>query len=123
LQVKFRGPDFAPLSFMLRTDTYEQLKDSKGRLIPTVIAKYLSDTAQEEIAAAARTDEDQVLQAIKEGAVSFADIAKALGWYTAKNEPNRAKSQRCLGRLKRAKLVAVERGRHVLTEKGKKTTQ
>jgi hypothetical protein len=39
-QVKFRGPDFAPLAFMLKTDTYDQLRDSKGRLMPTVIARH-----------------------------------------------------------------------------------
>jgi hypothetical protein len=119
-QGKFRGPDFAPLNFMLRTDTYEQLKDSKGRLIPTVIAKHLSDTAQEEIAAAARADEDMVLQALKDGATSIAEAAKALGWYNAKNEPNRSKVQRAINRLKRGKFVSVERGRLALTEKGKK---
>jgi hypothetical protein len=122
-QVKFRGPDFAPLSFILRTDTYEQLRDSKGRLIPTVIAKYVSHAANEEITASARADEDLVLQDIKNGATSFTDIARARGWYTPKNEPNRSKAQRIVNRLKRAKLVVVDRGRHVLTDKGKKATQ
>jgi hypothetical protein len=60
-----------------------------------------------------------VLQAIKDGATSFSDIAKALGWYTRQHELNRSKVQRVIGRLKRAKLVAVERGGHILTEKGK----
>ena len=59
------------------------------------------------------------LQAIKDDATSFSDIAKALGWYTRKNELDRSKVQRTIGRLKRAKLVAVECGRHILTEKGK----
>jgi hypothetical protein len=35
------------------------------------------------------------------------------------NELNRSKVQRTIGRLKRAKLVAVECGEHILTEKGK----
>jgi hypothetical protein len=47
-QVKFRGPDFVPLAFMLKADTYDQLRDSKGRLMPTVIARHLTDTAQED---------------------------------------------------------------------------
>jgi hypothetical protein len=60
-----------------------------------------------------------VLQAIKDGATSFSDIATTLGWYNCKNELDRSKVQRTIGRLKRAKLVAVECGRHILTEKGK----
>jgi hypothetical protein len=60
-----------------------------------------------------------VLLAIKDGATSFSDIAKVLGWYNRKNELDRSKVQRTIGRLKRAKLVAVECGRHILTEKGK----
>ncbi len=43
-QGKFRGPDFAPIPFHLMTVTTPTLKDSKGRLIPTVVAKPLSDT-------------------------------------------------------------------------------
>jgi hypothetical protein len=42
-QGKFRGPDFAPLAFQLRTVTHERLKDTKGRLISTVVAQVLSE--------------------------------------------------------------------------------
>lgn len=34
-QGKFRGVEFAPMYFMIRTVTHQDLKDSKGRLIPT----------------------------------------------------------------------------------------
>jgi hypothetical protein len=121
-QGKFRGTDFAPMSFVLKTDTYDRIRDSKGRLIPAVIAKDLSDFAQEEIVAAARGDEALTLEALKENAtgLSFAELAKALGWYTPKNEPNRSKAQRTLNRLKKARLVELDRGRHILTPKGRK---
>jgi hypothetical protein len=36
-QGKFRGPDFAPISFQLETVASPQLKDSKGRPIPSVM--------------------------------------------------------------------------------------
>ena len=55
----------------------------------------------------------------KNGATSFSEIAAALGWYNRMNELDRSKVQSTVGRLKRAKLVAVECGRHILTEKGK----
>lgn len=61
---KFRGPDFAPLSFLLRTVTHERLKDAKGRLIPTVVAEALSEEGLRDISARNRDDENQVLQSI-----------------------------------------------------------
>ena len=45
-QGKFRGPDFAPMYFLIRTVTHQDLKDSDGRLIPTVIAEHISEQAQ-----------------------------------------------------------------------------
>jgi hypothetical protein len=120
-QVKYRGPDFAPMSFLLRTVTHGRLKDSKGRLISTVIAELLSEKAQEELAKVARTDENLLLKAIddNEGA-SVSDLAKALGWYTGKNAPYKSKVHRAISRLKEAKLLTVERGAYSLTEKGSK---
>jgi hypothetical protein len=54
-QGKFRGPDFAPMHFLLKTVTHERLKDTKGRLISTVVASHLSDAAQQELAKIARS--------------------------------------------------------------------
>jgi hypothetical protein len=124
-QVKFRGPDFVPLAFMLKADTYDRLRDSKGRLMPTVIAKHLTDTAQEEMTKVARSDDDMVLQALKDGAggVSIADLAKQLNWLNARLEPNKSKAQRTVSRLKKAKLVQLDRGRYALTDKGKKAAR
>jgi hypothetical protein len=121
-QGKLRGADFAPMSFHLRTITLDKLRDSKGRVIPTVVAEHISDAAEEAIEKAARSDEAAVLKALAESKtpLSFAEVAKAVNWYTPKNEPNRGKAQRTLGRLKKAKLVTLDRGRHSLTSKGKK---
>jgi hypothetical protein len=120
-QIKFRGPDFAPMSFVLQTNTYEQLKDTKGRLIPTVIARHLTDTAQEEMSKVARSDEDLILQALNDTpGLSLANIAKTLGWYTAKHDPNKGKVHRIVNRLKKDKFVQMERGRFRLSDKGKK---
>jgi Mn-dependent DtxR family transcriptional regulator len=73
------------------------------------------------MAGAARRDEDLLLQALgRNGAASFADLARDLGWYTAKGEPYKSKVQRTIARLKKDGLAKQERGRFVLTEKGKK---
>jgi hypothetical protein len=119
-QGKFRGPDFAPMSFQLKTVTHEGLKDSKGRLIPTVIASYLSHEAQEQIAAATRTKEDEVLAAIAaDGKGSLRDLARSLGWAIRSGEPNHMAVKRAVESLQRAKLVTLERGKPILSEKGK----
>src|SRR5262249_32560683 len=76
-QIKLRGPDFAPVNFLLRSVTHEELKDTKGRLIPTIIAEYLSDIAQEEMTKASRCDEDLALQALADNPrASFAELRR-----------------------------------------------
>jgi hypothetical protein len=123
-QAKLRGPDFAPVNFMLKSVTHEELKDTRGRLISTVVAAHLSDTAQEDMTKAARCDEDLALQALKKNPrASVADLARDLGWYTTSGKPYRSKAHRVLGQLQRDKLVKKERGRFELTEKGEKALQ
>jgi hypothetical protein len=118
-QGKLRGPDFAPISFLLRTVTHERLITTKGRLIPTVVAHHLSEAAQDEMSIAARRDEDLVLEALqKSPGASLKDIANKLGWHTKKGEPYKSKVHRIITRLKREKLLTSERGRLTLSEKG-----
>jgi len=123
-QAKLRGPDFAPINFVLKPVTHERLKNSKGRLIPTVVAQYLSEAAQEEMATAARAAEDEVLQAVsKNPGASVSAIAKQLGWMTGKGEPHKSKVQRAIIRLLKDKLLSRERGRLLVTDKGKKVLE
>ena len=120
-QGKFRGPDFAPITFQLRSVSHERLRDTKNRVIPTVVAEPLSEMAEQELTKVARSDEDRLLQAIgTDPTASIAALAKTLGWLSAKNEPHKSKVHRVLGRLKDARLLATERGQHMLTEKGSK---
>ena len=120
-QGKFRGPDFAPLPFQLRTVTQEQLKDSKGRTIPTIIASGLTEASREELAAAARGHEDQLLGVLCENdEASYADLARRLGWSLKDGQPNKMRVKRTLQRLKDYKLVTNERDRWTPTEKGRK---
>lgn len=60
-QGKHRGPDFDPIQFELATVSAPELVDSKGRQIPTVMAKSLTPADARATAAAARRDEDFVL--------------------------------------------------------------
>jgi hypothetical protein len=120
-QGKFRGPDFAPILFQLVPITAERLRDAKGRLIPTVMARHLSDGASEEIAAAARDNENRLLQAIADDpSSSLAHLATKLGWTTRGGDPNKVMAQRARDKLKEAKLVTIERGKAVVSDKGER---
>ena len=121
-QTKLRGPDFAPVSFMLRSVTLEELKDTRGRMIPTVIAEHLSEKEQEEIANASRYEEDELLRALAENPrASLAAMATTQGWTMRDGRPNKPKVQRILRNLQRAKLIKQERkgGHYEITPKGK----
>src|SRR5262245_18637112 len=61
-QGKFRGPEFAPMGFLIKTVTHQDLKDGDGRKIPTVICEHIGEKAREEMAAAAVKAEDEVLK-------------------------------------------------------------
>jgi hypothetical protein len=119
---KFRGPEFAPMSFLIKTVTHQNLKDRDGRLIPTVICEDLSEKAKEDIAAAGRKDEDEMLRQIKANpAASYASLATAVGWQLHSGEPNKMRAKRCVNNLKRAKLIKETRaGRWQITTEGEK---
>jgi hypothetical protein len=120
-QGKFRGPDFAPVTFQLRSVTHERLKDSSGRFIPTVVASYLSAAEQEELASAARTEEDRLLALLIENeGTSYADLARMLGWTLKNGDPHKVKVERTLKKLEKHKLVSKERDCWAVSDKGKK---
>ena len=110
------------MQFLIRTVTHQDLKDSGGRLIPTVIAEHISDQAKDDIAAAAHKDEDAVLAFIGNNpAASWANIAIALGWKLFNGDPHKTKVARCIKALVKAKLVKATRaGHYKLTPEGEK---
>lgn len=124
-QGKFRGPEFAPMSFLIKTVTHPVLKDTDGRLIPSVICEYVSDTTAEEMQAAGRRDEDMVLGILAEKpSASYSDIAKAMGWTLLSGKPHKTKAVRCVQELKKAKLVKqTRRGTWELTAEGRKANK
>jgi AAA domain len=121
-QGKFRGPDFAPIPFGLSTATTETLKDSKGRNIPTVIAKAMSERESSEAEAAGRRDEDHLLIAVADNdRASQATLARALGWVSRDGKPNKAKVNRSL-KQKKWKFLKDDRDL-ALTDKGNKEVE
>ena len=122
-QTKFRGPDFAPVNFELRTVTHERLRTTKGKLLSTVFATALSDEAHEEMRKYEHREEDQLmreLQKSSERGFAQADLTIRLGWTTKVGKPNRQKVSRIVAKLRDQKLVAVVRDLVRLTDKGRK---
>jgi hypothetical protein len=123
-QQKIRGPDFEPMNFQLKTVTHERLKSTKGKQLRTVIARHLSDAAQEEMLTVVRKEEDAVLRTIgQHPGSSMAELAKLLGWIRPNGEPNKQKVHRIVRQLKSDKLVSDERKRVKLTSKGEKAIE
>jgi hypothetical protein len=119
-QGKFRGPDFAPISFELKQVTHERLKDKRGRLLPTVVARPLSDLAKENIAKAYNADEERLLRLIaNHPKASLAELATMMGWLLPGSRPNKAKVQRMTNTLVKAKvLIKGFQGKVRLTKTG-----
>jgi hypothetical protein len=120
-QGKFRGVEFAPMHFALKTTTHQDLKDSRGRLIPTVICEWISETAKEEIAAQAVSDQDRLLGFIDaDSKASQATLATKMEWKLHNGDPHKVKVGRCIERLEKDKLITKTRAGHYhLTSKGK----
>ena len=123
-QGKLRGVDFAPISFELVTVTAPTLIDRKGRLIPTVMAKPLTEKDCEALQAAARRHEDLVLVLLHDSpGASIKGMAEALDWWMGKGDsrkPAKSRVQRALSKLKRDGFARTERDGWELTEKGQK---
>lgn len=63
-QVKFRGPEFEPLTFELQRFESDTIKDAKGRRMPTVLAKPVLTLRAMELAEANLSSENKVLMSI-----------------------------------------------------------
>ncbi len=124
-QEKFRGPDFEPIGFQLLTVTTETLKDQKDRLIPTVIAKPLTEQVRNDLQLVLRRDEDDLLglMLLSPGGTQESMARQQLGWISAKGEPQRYRVSRAMKRLETFKYVQLERDGWVLTEKGREAAR
>ena len=119
VQGKFRGREFSPLSFELKTVHHPVLKDARGRDIPTVIARPIDETGKQQMAVANRRAEDALLKAIYEHpGASLRALAVALMWLDGKQQPNAMKVSRAADVLAREKLVRKHRGTWQLTPAG-----
>lgn len=115
VQGKFRGPEFNPIYFELQAVYHPLLKDSRGRSIPTVIARALDGPAMEARDLAGERDEDKLLRTIeKHPRKSQRELAMAAGW------GSHAKVNRLGKKLEIQKLIKLEGRGWILTSVGQR---
>jgi hypothetical protein len=106
---------------VLRTVTHERLKDTKGRLIPTVIVEPLSDEGLRDITARNRDDEDRVLMSIGDNPrLTQRDRAIELGWLMRNGDPYQMRVRRAEVALEKGKFITRARDAWEITERGKR---
>jgi len=119
-QGKFRGPEFNPSSFELAGAESARVVDAEGRLMPSVVAKPVSDLAVELSEGVLEADENRVLRIMHDDPrASFMVIANRAG-FVIDGRAQKVRVQRIVERLKRDKLIAKHRGgKYRLTAKGR----
>ncbi|MET4231950.1 AAA family ATPase [Bradyrhizobium barranii] len=116
-QGKFRGPEFARITFDLPEIRVPTLVDSRGRQIPTVMARTVSDGELSARAAAAMKEDQEMLIAIRaNGKRSLRDLAEFLKW--GDDDAAKRKAQTVTDRLKKAQMIQYDLGVWSLTKKG-----
>jgi hypothetical protein len=121
---KFRGPDFEAIAFELVTVESRLLVNSKGRQMPTIIARPLSDTEQKARTDAADIDLQRLLVAmLARPRASIAALAEEARWVLASGKPHKSKVSRFLDDLKKQKLVTKELNAWLLTPAGEKAAK
>ena len=113
---------FEPLDFELVTKTSDEVKDKKGRLIPSVVAMPISEDKAMEMSREARSDEDAILDMLLNWPNgSYAFWCDKLGWLSKeKRTPQKSRVNRAMDSLKSDKLVKMYRKKCKLTDAGRK---
>jgi hypothetical protein len=126
---KLRGPDFEPIIFRLPTIYPTNLKDKKGRLIPTVMAEVATNEQLMEADEKNEWQEKRLLAAMaKRPSGSLAEWARDCEWLASavpgeQPQPNKSLVQRVLGRLVNDGYVKNTGKKYTLTKTGKEATK
>nr|BDD46903.1 hypothetical protein 33 [Paracoccaceae bacterium] len=121
---KFRGRDFDPIKFKLKTATHPSLLDRYGRQIETVILERLHEMDAHELRKETLKLEDKVLLLVdKYPQQSVADRCFDCGLINDQNDPQKSKMQRILAGLAEDKFIKRVRDRWELTSAGKKEVE
>jgi hypothetical protein len=121
-QGKFRGPEFEPMTFEMKTVESERVVNSDGEMMPSVVAEPVSEATLERVEQSQEYEENRVLRALADSpGASNSAIASRCGLLLANGKPHKTKAQRLLERLLSDKMVERYRGgKFRITKKGKK---
>lgn len=123
-QGKHRGPDFEPMRIELQRVECEKIRDHKGRVMPTILAKPVLELRATQIARETLKLEDQLLLNISDDeGLSIRERCRAMGMVRDDGEPETSRMSRLLERLRADKMIKKVRRKWVLTDAGKKEVE
>ena len=123
-QGKHRGAEFEPLQFELVGVTSEKIKDSKGRLMPTVMAQPLLEMRALEIATSAHTAKERLLLSIENSdSLSITQRCVDVGLVNSDGKAKKSTMARMLIAAKDEGLIKSVLNNWFLTDKGSKAVE
>jgi len=123
-QGKHRGADFEPLMFEIETVKSERIKDAKGRMMPTVLAKPLLETRAMEIAKTSHTIKERLILSIENSdCLSMTQRCVDVGLIGATGNAQKSTLVRRLVELKDEGLIKSILNNWFLTDKGHKAAE
>jgi hypothetical protein len=118
---KFRGPEFEPITFEMETVTSDRVMDSKGRKMPSVVAKPVSEIKLQFAEAKQEREETTLLGFIARNKnASVADLAIKCNFISAAGNPQKSKVFAMCARLVEEKMLEKRGSKYRITNKGKK---
>jgi hypothetical protein len=126
---KFRGPGFERIAFRMDEIRLPSICDSKGRILPTVVARHIpQDEIEQMVAGFAQADVTVLGAMLAQPTGSLATWARACNWIDRSSDPKDSKPQkwkvqRALERLLAEKLVSHVNNKWAVTAKGEKLTK
>jgi hypothetical protein len=120
-QGKFRGPEFEPITFEMITVESDKVIDEKGRKMPSVVARPVSESKVQFAEAKQEREEDTLLGFIADNRnSSISDLATKCNFITAGGNPQKSKTFAMCQRLVEDKLLERRGTKYRITTKGKK---
>ncbi len=118
---KFRGPEFEPITFEMETVTSPKVMDAKGRLMPSVVARPVSEIKMQFAEGKQEREEINLLNFIAANKnASISDLAIKCNFISGAGNPQKSKVHGMCGRLVEEKLLERRGQKYRITTKGKK---
>ena len=90
-QGKFRGPEFEPMTFELEVADSARVIDAEGRLMPSVVAKPVSELKLQMEEGKQESEENMLMRAIAENRnISIANLAIKCGFVSSTGQPQKS---------------------------------